>query len=140
MRIARHLVFCMLTISSTFPALSQTPSTTAAFSTAGCGKPVCKWNAFGPQTFTRETGKPTDLKASFGIRNPNTKYTMVLQNNGVASAVIALNKAQIFGPSDFNPNVGTLQKSVSVQQGANTLSVELGSKPGTSPDDQHNRC
>lgn len=119
MRSARLFVFCILPLSFAFPALSQTPSTTAAFTTASCGKPVCTWNTFGPEKFARETGKPEGLTASFGIRNPNTHYTMVVQNNGVASAVIYLNGVQVFGPSDFNSNVAALQKSVSVLQGAN---------------------
>jgi hypothetical protein len=43
-----------------------------------------------------------------------------------------VNGAQVFGPSNFNPNVATLQKSVGLQRGSNTLSVELRSKPGAS--------
>jgi hypothetical protein len=87
---------------------------------------------FGPQTFVRETGKPQILTAAFPILNPSTQYTMLIQNHGVASAVISVNGAQVFGPSDFNPNVATLQKSVGLQRGSNTLSVELRSKPGAS--------
>lgn len=81
MRHARPLLFCAIALAFAFPAPAQTPSTTAALTTAGCGKPVCTWDAFGPQTFTRETGKPTVLAATVAIRNPNTQYTMFIQNN-----------------------------------------------------------
>lgn len=45
------------------------------------------------------------------------------------SANVYLNGAQIFGPSDFSKNVYYLEKTVQVNQGTNTLQVELRSVP-----------
>jgi hypothetical protein len=110
---------------------AQSASTTPKYTSASCGKPVCTWNAFGPQTFTRQTGKPQAVSANFSVLNPTTQYTLAVQSDGVASAVISLNGAVIFGPADFNLSVTTLQRTVSVQRD-NTITVELRGKPGSS--------
>jgi hypothetical protein len=84
-RAARLVVLCVVALTFAIPVFPQTASTTATLTTASCGKPVCTWNPFGPQTFVRETGKPQILTAAFPIRNPSTQYTMLIQNHGVAS-------------------------------------------------------
>ncbi|HET9183307.1 MAG TPA: Ig-like domain-containing protein [Candidatus Angelobacter sp.] len=71
------------------------------------------------------------MSSTFSLLNPSTQYTLHIQNQGVASAAISLNGIQVFGPSDFNENVATLDRAVSVS-GSNTLSVELRGQPGSS--------
>ena len=37
---------------------------------------------FGPQDYTRGTGKPVEVTHSFNVRNPNTDYLLHLINGG----------------------------------------------------------
>ncbi|HET6842573.1 MAG TPA: Ig-like domain-containing protein [Candidatus Angelobacter sp.] len=71
------------------------------------------------------------VTATFSVLNVNTQYTMHIDNAGVTSAVISINGREVFGPSDFNPSVATLDRSITLAA-SNTVSVELRSKPGTS--------
>jgi len=89
------------------------------------------FNAFGPQTYVRNTDTPVTVTNSFSILNPNTQYTLHIQNSGVASAVISINGAQILVPSDFNPNVTVIDRPVTLQLN-NTIAVQVSSAPGTS--------
>lgn len=101
------------------------------FAGGNCGRPVCTWLAFGPQTYTRGTGDPVTVTNTFSILNPNTQYTLHVQNSGVASAVISLNGVQVLGPSDFDPNVTTIDRAVDLKLN-NEIDVQLRSKPGSS--------
>jgi len=108
MRRARPLVFCVLALAFAFPALSQTPSDIGAFTTATCGKPVCTWNAFGPQTFTRETGKPAMSHGQFRDSQSQTRNTtMFVQKQWRRQRSYISQRRPGFGPSNFNPNVAT---------------------------------
>jgi hypothetical protein len=131
----RLLVYALFLTVNLFAFSSFAQSSGASLSpklgTASCGKPVCTWNAFGPNTYARQTDKPEVITATFSVLNVNTQYTMHIDNDGVASAVISVNGAQVFGPSDFNPSVTALDRSVTLAA-SNTVSVELRSKPGTS--------
>ena len=89
------------------------------------------FNAFGPQQYPRGPGGPITVSSSFSILNPNTQYTLHVQNSGVSSAVISVNGAQVLGPSDFNPNVTTIDRPVSLQLN-NEIDVQLRSAPGSS--------
>ena len=67
--------------------------------------------------------------------NPSTTYTMRIHNGGanaefepVSSGRIELNGAEIFGPNDFNQNVGLAEMAVTVQA-SDTLMVDLASAP-----------
>ena len=65
--------------------------------------------AFGPQNYTRGTGKPVPITSTFTVLNPNTGYTIRINNGGltgsefkkVSSAVITLNGIRIIGPKAF---------------------------------------
>jgi len=102
------------------------------FAQAAASAPV-----FGPQTYTRTTGAPNEYTTTFTaptwIVSP---YNLHIVNgdasgkNRVSSATIALNGVQIAGPSDFNQNVATIDRSVALQA-TNTLQVTLASKPGS---------
>ena len=52
-----------------------------------------------------------------------------LSGEAVSSSVVSLNGIQIFGPNEFNQNVSTLSKAVSLQN-INELTVQLWGKPG----------
>lgn len=127
-----RLLSLLILLSGT-SALAQVPAPSASpkITTASCGKPVCTWNAFGPSTYTRDTGKPQTVAASFSVLNPNTQFTLHVDDSGVSSAVISLNGTQVFGPSDFNPNVATLDRAVTLAA-TNMVQVELRGKPGSS--------
>ncbi len=97
------------------------------------------YSVLAPQGFQRQTGAPVTENISFSVANPAGTYTISIYNGGlddheltgelVSSSIISLNGTQIFGPSEFNKNVTTLTKSISLQ-GDNELSVELRGKPG----------
>lgn len=108
-----------------------TPSASPKTITATCGKPVCTWNALGPISYTRSAGKPETFSNTFSVLNPNTQFTLHIDNNGVSSAVVLLNGTQVFGPSDFDPNVTSLDRAVTLAAN-NTLQMQLRGKPATS--------
>jgi Bacterial Ig-like domain/Bacterial Ig domain len=92
---------------------------------------------FGPQTYVRTTGVPNEYTTTFTapawIVSPYNLHIANGDSNGnnrVSSATIALNGVQIAGPSDFNQNVATIDRSVTLQA-TNTLQVTLASKPGS---------
>src|SRR5215212_7121997 len=86
------------------------------------------FNVFGPQRFTRSTTAPAETAVSFAARTPGAGYTLRVESSTVSSAVITLNGAQVFGTSDFNQQVTTLEKSVSLAA-SNSLVVELRGGP-----------
>lgn len=112
----------------------QAPSASASptITTATCGKPVCTWNALGPITYTRSAGKPETVNNSFSVLNPTAQFTLHIDNNGVSSAVVTINGTQVLGPSDFDPNVTSLDRAVTLAAN-DTIQVQLRGKPGTSP-------
>jgi RHS repeat-associated protein len=89
---------------------------------------------FGPQTYVRATGKPVVEVSTFSIGTPTNPYTLRVANKGVTSAEIRLNGSVVFRPSDFkgsNTANAVLLAPVALLAGANQLSVELRSKPGS---------
>ncbi len=131
-RLFLHVLFVTVSLFA-FSSFAQNSgaSLSPKLVTAPCGKSVCIWNAFGPSTYAQQTGNPEVITATFSVLNVNTQYTMHIDNSGVASAVILVNGTEVFGPSDFNPGVATLDRPITLAA-SNTLSVELRSKPGTS--------
>src|SRR2546428_2556513 len=85
---------------------------------------------FGPQTLTRTTGAPNIFDFTFGVYNPSLPYTLRIDSDGIASAVITLNGAGVVGPRDFTPGVKLIQRNISVRA-SNALHVELRSQPGS---------
>ena len=94
---------------------------------------------FGPTTYTRTTGSPNQYTTTFTapawVVSPYNLHIVngeASGNNrvyGISSATITLNGVQVAGPSDFNQNVATLDRSVTLHP-TNTLQVTLASKPG----------
>jgi len=94
---------------------------------------------FGPQNFTRSTGSPVIETATFAITDTMATYTLYLYNGGmdnhnqtgelVSSSIITINGAEVFGSNEFNQDVASLNKIVTLQA-ENILTVELRGKPG----------
>lgn len=92
---------------------------------------------FGPQTYVRTTGAPNVYTTTFAapawVVSPYNLHIVngdASGNNRISSATITLNGVQIAQPSDFNQNVATIDRSVTLQS-TNTLQVTLASKPGS---------
>src|SRR5947209_4009345 len=126
-------LFCVYTALScaSLSCFPQTASTSPTLVTATCGLAVCTWNAFGPTVYTRVTGKLQTVSNTFSVLNPDTHYTLHIDNHGVSSAVISVNGTQIFGPNDFDPHVAVLDRAVTLTS-KNTVTVELRGKPEAS--------
>lgn len=95
------------------------------------------FQAFGPENVTRATGKPVPVTKNFTVLNPNTSYTIRINNGGVSgefakvsSAVILLNGAQIVSSKEFSQTVTVIEKPITLTN-SNALAIELRSKPGS---------
>ena len=93
--------------------------------------------AFGPQSYTRATGDPVTVTKTFVVLNPNTTYTLQINNGGlmdgqfdlVSSSLFTLNGIQIVGPNEFSQKVTVLQKPITLSA-QNQLDVQVRGKPG----------
>lgn len=95
------------------------------------------FNVYGPQRFTRLTGQPVNVVQNFSLpADANAPFNILVENgapegsNRVSSATIKLNGADLYTPSDFNQNVSSLTKAVTLTA-ANTLEVKLTSAAGS---------
>lgn len=101
------------------------------------------FDAFGPERYSRENGKPVVVTDTFSVLNPDTTYRIRIVGFGptgrsggsVASAVVWLNGSRIFGPEDFRGRgrrgIGQLlEKPVSLNT-VNRLSVKTRGAPGS---------
>jgi hypothetical protein len=92
--------------------------------------------AFGPMQFTRDPGAPDTFTQTFTQCGSGQQCQIIVVNgnpnggNRISSATVSLNGAQLFGPSDFNQQVGQLTKPVTLGA-TNQLTVSLASKPGS---------
>lgn len=96
---------------------------------------------YGPVQFTRSTGKPERIQQTVAVTNPAASYLLRIVNGGqqgtaqtgkaVSSGTVYWNGSWIAGPSNFNQKITTLTVPV-IAHAANTLTVELQGKPGSS--------
>jgi len=138
------LLILALTWSLVLPFRAQAASTPAAkpnpaetSEPSSLSQATETFNIYGPQRFTRLTGQavndvrtfslPADASAPFGILVENGAPE---GSNRVSSATIKLNGTDLFTPSDFNQNVSSLKKSVTLTA-TNTLEVKLTSAAGS---------
>jgi hypothetical protein len=99
-------------------------------------KPILYW---GPETFTREKGKPLIIKKNIGSEDLiffEPSFVIHVQNGDginylVSSAVIKIDGKQIFGPSDFSQKVKYLSKEIKGLTANSKLEVELRSSQGS---------
>ncbi len=129
---SRPLIAALLAAMVGLGAYAQipTPSVSPKLTTATCGKSVCTWTPYA-NSYTRQAGQPETISNNFSVLNPNTQFTLHIDNNGVSSAVVSINGAQVLGPSDFDPNTTSLDRASTLNTN-NTLQVQLRGKPGTS--------
>ncbi len=92
---------------------------------------------FGPITFFREREVPKTEQILFTIPDDTGPFLLRLTNGTsegaqrVSSAWVKLNGSEIFRPSQFNQNVPTLSRQVTLPAGENLLEVRLRSAPGS---------
>lgn len=94
-------------------------------------------NVFGPKTFTTVAGAPETVTEAFTLASPcdhapQALYTLVIKSDGIASASIRLNGAEVVRESDFNQQVSTIERPVAVDRN-NTLTAKIngGTKAGS---------
>jgi hypothetical protein len=91
---------------------------------------------FGPQQYTRGTGKPVPNTTVFTSANTGSGFIMKIHNgdiNGnyrVSSGTITLNGELVVTNDDFSQQVEWIEKEVSLES-VNELSVTLTSLPGS---------
>jgi hypothetical protein len=93
---------------------------------------------FGPQSYTRATGAPVTVTSNFTVTSPSNPYLLHVDNGGshgelarVSSATVTLNGVEILKPGDFNQNVATLDRQVTLTAGQNQLQIRISSAPGS---------
>jgi hypothetical protein len=91
--------------------------------------------AFGPEQFARTAGPPNQFVEQFQQCGTAGCQLVVVNGNAdgsdrVSSAWIYLNGVEILGPSDFDPQTGTIITPVSLAA-SNTLEIKLASAPGS---------
>ena len=91
---------------------------------------------FGPKQYTRNQGKPVTETDNFPSSITGPDFTLRVINGDeqgdhrVSSATVVLNGEQILSPSDFNQQVGVIERTVSINSN-NEISVKLTSAPGS---------
>jgi hypothetical protein len=91
----------------------------------------------GPENFVRTNGAPQTVTRTFNVSNLSGTATLCLANGGannqfgrVSSATVTLNNTQVLRPNDFNQQVASLTRTVTLTS-ANTLQVRVASVPGS---------
>src|SRR5438128_1575733 len=56
---------------------------------------------FGPETFTRKTGKPIAETRQISVPNTSRQYTLHAENHRVESAIVRVNETVVLRPEDF---------------------------------------
>ncbi|HKR11221.1 MAG TPA: PKD domain-containing protein [Pyrinomonadaceae bacterium] len=92
---------------------------------------------FGPRRFDRTTGQPNQYVEQFSLPAGTTEpFTLHIQNgsidgtNRVSSAVVKVNGVSLFTQNDFNQNVASLERTITLNA-QNQLDVRLASGPGS---------
>jgi hypothetical protein len=92
---------------------------------------------YGPITFLREREAPKTEQVFFTVSGTTGPFLLRLTNGTsvgaqrVSSALVKLNGSEVFRPSQFNQNVPTLNRQVTLSTGENSLEVRLRSAPGS---------
>lgn len=103
---------------------------------AGTSNALVQVEVLPPTTCVRGTGEP--LTETFTFPGVSGQATVKLWNGSleddsiekVSSSIVTVNGQVVFGPSEFNQNVGYLEKETTLVEGQNTLEVLLKGKPG----------
>ncbi len=99
--------------------------------------PQNTFTIYGPQRFTRDSGPPVNVVENFSLpTNAVAPFTILVENgapsgsNRISSATIKLNGISLYTSNDFNQNVASLTRTVTLAA-TNTLEVKLSSAPGS---------
>ncbi|HSM87149.1 MAG TPA: Ig-like domain repeat protein, partial [Candidatus Limnocylindrales bacterium] len=121
---ARHIFTNMAALNAMEPPLQTGGATTTI-------------GIFGPQQYVRTTGDPnsytTVVQVPAWVASPFNMHIQCGEADGtnrVSSATILVNGVQVAGTDDFNTNVFTLDRAVTLTP-QTTLLVTLASKPGS---------
>ena len=113
----------------------ETPAAAAATGTTAAT--ACDVTLWGPRRFTRTTGAPNVYTEAVGVpawvRSPFALSVVNGEADGrrrVSSAWITVDGTQVAGPSDFSPQVATLDRGVTLRA-TSTLEVKLASAPNS---------
>jgi Glucodextranase, domain B/Carboxypeptidase regulatory-like domain len=86
-------------------------------------------NVFGPKTFTASSGAPQTVSETLLLAGPcdlkpNAVYTLAVANDGVSSASIHVNGAEVVSESDFSQQVTSIERTVTLAA-SNTFTVTI---------------
>ncbi|MFY9609632.1 MAG: RHS repeat-associated core domain-containing protein [Blastocatellia bacterium] len=121
--------------------LVEASSSTRKYSTSlrsrRIAPPLDTLTIYGPRQFDRTAGPPATVSDPFLLPSDAVPpFTILVQNgdsdgsNRVGNATITLNGTDLFIQRDFNQNVATLTRPVSLIA-SNTIAVTLASAPGS---------
>ena len=87
------------------------------------------------KTYVRNPGPPVTVIDSFAVCDPAGEFTLVVDNGPggarrVSSATVSLNGVEILHPSDFNQQVGHIERPLSNVAADNQMAVRLAGAPG----------
>ncbi|MDH5668282.1 MAG: Ig-like domain-containing protein, partial [Nitrospira sp.] len=80
-----------------------------------------------PTVYSETVTVPVSVDAPFVLRLVNGDATGA---NRLSSAWILVNNVQVAGPADFGQQVATVERTVTLNPGANTVTVKVASVPG----------
>jgi uncharacterized repeat protein (TIGR01451 family) len=86
---------------------------------------------FGPQTYRRSAGSPVTVRSTFSTQiNPSASYFLRIERAPGASADISLNGKVIVRASEFNGDVTSIERPITLLP-SNEVAVRLVGKPGS---------
>jgi len=88
---------------------------------------------FGPEVYTRGTGKPQKIVKNFSVVRGH--FTLSIKNGEgkkgkVTSAVIEINGVQVVGPEEFDKQIDEIKLPIKLDE-QNKIGVEVRGEPGT---------
>jgi len=90
---------------------------------------------FGPEVYTRSTGKPQKIVKSFSVNKGQVPFAVSIKNGEskrgkVTSAVIEINGVQVLGPEEFDKQIDEIKLPIKLDE-QNKIAVEVRGEPGT---------
>lgn len=90
---------------------------------------------FGPEVYTRGTGKPQKIIKSFSVNKGHVPFALSIKNGDgkkqrVSSAVIEINGIQVLGPEEFDKQIDEIRVHIKLKE-QNEIAVEVRGEPGT---------